>query len=539
MNPEKIGKYTVLELLGRGGMGEVYLGEDPYIGRRVAIKVIKGADPDARDRFLHEARVIGGLTHPAIVSLLDFDFSGSEPFLVMEYLKGQGLDAWIKNPHSLAEQLVVLDDLCHALSYAHENGVLHRDVKPSNVQILPNGHAKLMDFGIARAAAGKLTATGSVMGTPEYMAPEILNDAAYSPRSDLYACAVLLYEMFTGANPFAAKTVAASLTNVLTLNPPDVRVPHPDFPRRLAETLMSCLHKEPALRPDGFGALLAASREAAGGPPMAAIPETRAIPMAPAPPVARGKAGSEPAATPARGLRWPWLGGAGAIMVLGLLWALNRGEAPTIPTASIAASPSPTSAAATATANPGPPETPPPSPTPGTAATPVLKTAPRPREQPDRATATPPRPEPTSTPAPVAKAAPSSAPAFPTPTPQPRPSAPPQPALISTPLPAAPGQPATAVPVVSGISPRTVRRGSSVDLEIKGEGLRRDLKAQVMQGRKPATGIKVLLQEFVSGNLIRIRILIEAETPLLTYFIVFQDASGIVVTQGVQIEVVL
>ncbi len=535
MNPEKIGKYTVIELLGRGGMGEVYLGEDPYIGRRVAIKVIKGADPEARDRFLHEARVIGGLTHPAIVSLLDFDFSGNEPFLVMEYLKGQGMDAWIKNPHSLSEQLVVLEDICHALSYAHENGVLHRDVKPSNVQILPNGHAKLMDFGIARAAAGKLTATGSVMGTPEYMAPEILNDAAYSPRSDLYACAVLLYEMFTGTNPFAAKTVAAALTNVLTLNPPHVRAARPDMPKRLADTLMACLHKEPALRPDGFGALLAASREAVSGESPAAIPETRAIPTVGAPPPSKGRAVTEPAPG-VKTTRWAWMGGAAAAVVLGM-WLVNRGATPTAPALPSTASPGPTPTAVTAT--PHPVSAPPASPTPEREAAPTPKAARVARDQPGPAIATPPRPEPTATPMPAATSAPSFVLPAATPTPQPRPSASAEPASIQAPLPAAPGPPVTPVPVVSSVSPRTVRRGSSVDLEISGTGLRKDLKAMVLQGRRPATGIKVLKQDFVSSGIIRLRVLIEAETPLLTYAIVFQDASGVVVTQGIQIEVVL
>ncbi len=533
MNPGKIGKYTVIELLGRGGMGEVYLGEDPYIGRRVAIKVIKGADPQARDRFLHEAKVIGGLTHPAIVSLLDFDFSGDEPFLVMEYLKGQGLDAWLKNPHSLSEQLVILDDICHALAYAHENGVLHRDVKPSNVQVLPNGHAKLMDFGIARAAAGKLTATGSVMGTPEYMAPEILNDAAYSPRSDLYACAVLLYEMFTGANPFAAKTVAASLTNVLTLNPPDIRVANPGFPRRLAETLMACLHKEPELRPDGFAALLAASREAAGGPPMAAIPETRAIPQAPASVVVPAK--PESAASPGRRVPWAWFVGVGVIVVLALVWSLNRGEAPTVPADRAVATPSLAAPTAAATSTPLAP--PPASPTPGRAVTPLPKATRSPREQPGGASAVAPQLEPAGTPAAVAPPSPTVVPIAATPTPLPRPTAAEVPA-VPTPVAAPSTPPATAAPVVSSVSPRTVRRGSSVDLEIRGEGLRKDLKAQVLQGRRPAAGIKVLRQEFVSSGVIRLRILIEAETPLLAYSIVFQDAAG-VVTQGVQIEVVL
>lgn len=535
MNPEKIGKYNVLELLGRGGMGEVYLGEDPYIGRRVAIKVIKGAEPDARERFLHEARVIGGLAHPAIVSLLDFDFSGDEPFLVMEYLKGQGLDVWLKDPHSLAEQLVVLDDLCHALSYAHENGVLHRDVKPSNVQILPNGHAKLMDFGIARAAAGKLTATGSVMGTPEYMAPEILNDAAYSPRSDLYACAVLLYEMFTGANPFAAKTVAASLTNVLTLNPPDIRVLRPDFPKRLAETVMACLHKEPALRPDGFGALLAASREAAGGPPVA-VPETRAIPATRAPTALPGNVGLQPVPPSGRGMPWAWLGGGGVTVILVLVWALNRGEAPGKQAELPTASPSP--ASLTMAATPSPTLTPGSSPTPERSATPVATRARGQSPPPDRGAMTPSQPEPTSTPVPIATVTPAAAPPPGTPVPQTRASVAAEPPTTETPLPAAPSQPETSPPRVFSAT-HQVRANSSVDIEVKGEGLRKDLKAQVLQGRRPAAGIKVLKQDFVNGGLIRVRILIEAETPLRTYSIVFQDASGVVVTQGVLIEVVL
>ncbi|MBX7183631.1 MAG: protein kinase [Vicinamibacteria bacterium] len=533
MTPAKIGKYTVVDLLGRGGMGEVYLGEDPYIGRRVAIKVIKGADPGARDRFLHEAKVIGGLAHPAIVSLLDFDFSGDEPFLVMEYLKGQGLDAWIKEPHSLTEQLVVLDDVCHALSYAHESGVLHRDVKPSNVQVLPNGHAKLMDFGIARAAAGKLTATGSVMGTPEYMAPEILNDAAYSPRSDLYACAVLLYEMFTGANPFAAKTVAAALTNVLTLNPPDIRAARPELPKRLAEAVMACLHKEPALRPDGFGALLAAARDAAGGPPPAAIQETRALPQTPSasrpspPPKA---AAPEPRRSMAR---WMWGTGTGLIVVLGTMWAVNRGPVAPGPVEPAAASPSPEAI----TATPGPSL----SPTSPPAAEPTA-VAPRtrrgPREPSEGSVASPSREEPMPTPAPIATPAPSlsASPATPSPTPRTTPLV--EPTVIATPVQAPPSGASPVAPrVLAGR--HQVRPDSSADIDIKGEGLRPDLKAVVLQGRLPATGIRILRQEFVNSGLIRVRILIEAATPLRTYSIVFQDASGAMVTQGVQVEVVL
>lgn len=540
MTPEKIGKYTVIELLGRGGMGEVYLGEDPYIGRRVAIKIIKGADPEARDRFLHEARVIGGLAHPAIVSLLDFDFSGDEPFLVMELLKGQGLDAWLRNPRSMVEQLVVLEDLCQALSYAHENGVLHRDVKPSNVQVLPNGHAKLMDFGIARAAAGKLTKTGAIMGTPEYMAPEILNDVAYSARSDLYASAVLLYEMFTGKNPFAAGTVAATLTNVLHSDPPDLRQVRPDLPPQLSDTLMACLRKQPELRPAGFGALIAAGREASRGTALSPPPETRAIRIEATPSLV------PPTSTPASQTARPkppylvWIGGAGAF-ILGVAWLLSQGFGPretAIPT------PSPKAAVALETSSaavqPAGPGTPSPSPIAAPSPPPSHRDENRDGTSRGRPIVAPTRLD--STPAPVSQPTASQAPPDPVPTPTPAVPAPTQPLSVvhPTPMPSAavttePSRPAISV---SSVSPRTLRRGSSVDLEVQGEGLRKGLKAVVMQGRRPATGIRVVKTEFVNSRIIRVRILIEAETPLLTYALMLQDEVG-ALTPGLQIEVVL
>jgi len=533
MIPEKIGKYAVLELLGRGGMGEVYLGEDPYIGRRVAIKMIKGAEPQARDRFVHEARVIGGLAHPSIVSLLDFDFSGDEPFLVMEYLKGQSLDAWIREPHSLSEQLVVLEDLCQALAYAHENGVLHRDVKPSNLQVLPNGRAKLMDFGIARGGSGRLTTTGAVVGTPEYMAPEILKDTAYSSRSDLYSCAVLLYEMFSGHNPFAAQTVAATLTNVLTLEPPDLRVARPDFPPRLAETLAACLRKEPEMRPDGFGALLAAAREAAGAE-VTAPPETRAIPnfsrpKAPAPAPA-------PAPPPARGSLRIGLG-IGAVALA--FWVVSRVVAP---------SPDPVASPASPTASPAPPTTPL-----ATAGSPVA-----PREtaaEGDRAASLGrPTPTPTATPAPTRVASRTQAPEparSPTPGPAPTPSATPSPTpspAVPTPEPARPA-PAKATPApvtesateevrATGLSPRSLRRGESVVFEVRGEGLSEGLTASILQGRRPAAGIRVLRVEFVNSSLVRVSVLSDPELPLGGYTLILRSRNG-VASPGLQIEVVL
>ena len=529
MIPEKIGKYTVLELLGRGGMGEVYLGEDPYIGRRVAIKIIKGADPDARERFLHEARVIGGLAHPAIVSLLDFDFSGDEPFLVMELLKGESLDRWLLKPHTLAEQLLVLEDICEALAFAHENGVLHRDVKPSNVQILQTGHAKLMDFGIARAAAGKLTATGAVMGTPEYMAPEILNDAAYSPRSDLYACALLIYEMFTGRNPFAAKTVAATLTNVLTLNPPDLREVRPELPRRLATALMACLHKEPALRPEGFTSLLAAAREAGSGSHAAPVPETRALSQERMTPIAPAR-GAEPARPKPR---WAWFGGVGAATVLLLAWGVTRNAPP----AGIGAEASPSVTPALIAV-----PTPPPSPTP----TPEIErppiAAPRPTRSAQRPESPPAGPV-TAAPVeavatPLARPSATPLPPAPSPTPTPRPSVSLEPPPSAPPAVADPAQVGPQAPAVDTVSPRAFRRGSSVVLAVTGKGLTRGLTASILQGRRQAAGIKVVRVDFVGPELVRVTVLSEPEVPLGSYTLVFQGAGG-VSTQGLQIEVLL
>lgn len=532
MIPEKIGKYAVIELLGRGGMGEVYLAEDPYIGRRVAIKIIKGADPAARERFLREARVIGGLAHPAIVSLLDFDFSGSEPFLVMEYLKGQGLDSWIKNPHSRAEQLVVLEDLCHALAYAHDNGVLHRDVKPSNVQILPNGHAKLMDFGIASAAAQRLTATGSVMGTPEYMAPEILGDAAYSTRSDLYAAGVLLYEMFMGKNPFAAKTVAATLTNVLSLNAPDIRRTQPEFPTRLAEALMACLHKNPELRPDGFAVLLAAARDASGAP-SSPPPETRAIPVPSSP--------ERVPPAPARPVREPLRIGAGIGVVALAMWVLSRGLAP---------STEPVGSMTSLNVSPLPTGTPPASTplSPGTSSPAEPAVTPAPVRLTPTPTPTPPAPSrvasrpmavapsPTSYPGPVLTPSP---PPEPTPSPVlPAPEPPRSAPMKASPAPTIVAEPGNAEVRATGVSPRSMRRGESVVLEVRGERMPPGVTASIFQGRRPAAGIRVLRVEYVSPTLVRVSVLSDPELPLGGYTLILRDRDG-VTSPGLQIEVVL
>ena len=255
-SPSEIGRFRILTLLGEGAMGRVYLGEDPDLERRVAIKVMtSSADEEARERFRHEARSIGQLAHPNIVQIHEFGFHGDNPYLVMEYLEGLDLEQWLASPRPLAARLVVLRDLCRAVDHAHQREVLHRDIKPSNVQVLPDGRAKLVDFGIARSRSVQLTATGVVLGTPEYLAPEILSDVHYSAASDLYAVSLLSYRTLAGQNPFRAQNLEACLTRILTHRAPPLAEYCPELPEPLRQVIDQGLVKDPEDRPEDLRAL--------------------------------------------------------------------------------------------------------------------------------------------------------------------------------------------------------------------------------------------------------------------------------------------
>jgi len=248
--PDQIGKYRILGTLGQGAMGRVYLGEDPHIGRKVAVKVLSGATGDeARARFLEEARTIGHLSHPEIVTLLEFGFHEGQPFLAMEHLEGESFERWLARRPPEAAVLGVLVALCRAIDHAHAQGVLHRDVKPSNLQVLDDGRAKLLDFGIARAGSVALTATGMLMGTPQYLAPEVLNGEGHSTASDVYAVGLVVYEALTGLNPFAAGTLEQCLTRVLTSVPEPLAALRPDLEPELAGAVQACVARRPADRP--------------------------------------------------------------------------------------------------------------------------------------------------------------------------------------------------------------------------------------------------------------------------------------------------
>ncbi len=257
--PAHIGRFTILSTLGIGGMGIVYLGKDPDIGRKVAIKVLHSVnDPATLDRFKNEARTIGELSHPNIVTLLEYGVENNQPFLVMEYLPGEPLEKWKNTAHTLFEHKKVLLGLCDALGFAHENGILHRDLKPGNVQILPGGHPKLLDFGIARSDDAGLTATGFFIGTPKYLAPELLTGDPHSVSSDCYSLALIAYTMLCGQNPFEAEQFEAVMTKKLTVVPTPLHQLNAAIPHTLSETISAYLQKNPGDRPQDLLPLKAA-----------------------------------------------------------------------------------------------------------------------------------------------------------------------------------------------------------------------------------------------------------------------------------------
>src|SRR3990170_1654850 len=224
-----LSKVHLQELLGRGGMAEVYLGTHTTLNRPVAVKILLGhlsEDPDLRRRFLVEAQSVAALRHPNIVQVFDFDVVDSRPYIVMELLQGLSLAEYLRGLHQLGHSLPLetvahlMESTAAALDYAHDRGIVHRDVKPANV-ILRQGSAPLKpgiplpkdvepvltDFGIARITGSTTqTMSGTILGTPAYMSPEQVRGEAADARSDNYALGIMLYEMLAGELPFDPET---------------------------------------------------------------------------------------------------------------------------------------------------------------------------------------------------------------------------------------------------------------------------------------------------------------------------------------------
>lgn len=247
---KRIGKYEVIDVLGRGGMGLVYRAFDRQLNREVAIKTLTEGftgDEEMLKRFYQEAAKTGALRHPNIVTVYDLGEQDGFPYIVMEYLSGDPLDRLIQSGKSqpLAYKLRILEQVCYALGYAHRNDVIHRDVKPANVIVQSDGTVKLLDFGIARQekTESRLTRTGSVIGTLQYMAPERLRNAAFDGRSDIFSVGVMMFQLLTGQLPFTGDY--AIVHKILTEKHPPLSQYLEKYPPALDSIIDHALAKSP------------------------------------------------------------------------------------------------------------------------------------------------------------------------------------------------------------------------------------------------------------------------------------------------------
>lgn len=251
--PSTIGPYRLARRLGRGGMGEVFLAWDERLGRRVAVKRILRDNPRAQDRerLRREARAAARLSHPAVVQVYDLVEDSAGDAIVLEYVEGRSLRALLAEgvpPLGLAVRLG--REIAEGLSAAHAAGLVHRDLKPENVVITRDGHAKILDFGIAKIQESEaLTAQGVVVGTAHAMSPEQARGGEVDGRSDLFSLGILLYELLTGTSPFRGKNSLDELQKVIGLAPPAVGTLRPDVPRGLANLVDRLLSKRPEARP--------------------------------------------------------------------------------------------------------------------------------------------------------------------------------------------------------------------------------------------------------------------------------------------------
>ncbi len=246
--PSRIGAYDIVDVIGRGGMGTVFRGNDPRIGRAVAIKMLTAAadDPDLLIRFYREAKYTGSLHHQNIVTVYELGHQDGVPYLVMEFLEGRTLEAVIGSGQAMpiAEKLGIILQVCSGLSYAHKNALVHRDIKPANIMILPDGTAKIVDFGIALLGGSRLTKTGHVVGSLNYMSPEQLSgNVEVDARTDVYSTGVVLFQMLTGVLPFDGGSTAATLRRIVQDPPPRLSEYLADCPEELEAILHRALVK--------------------------------------------------------------------------------------------------------------------------------------------------------------------------------------------------------------------------------------------------------------------------------------------------------
>ncbi len=336
-------RYRIVRRIGSGGMADVYCAEDSHLGREVALKVLHrrfAQDQEFVERFRREAKAAAGLAHPNVVGVFDRGEHEGTYYIAMEYLTGRTLKDILASEAPLSQQRTI--DLgvqiLHAAGFAHRHGVIHRDFKPHNVIVDEQGHAKVTDFGIARAGASEMTETGSIMGTAHYLSPEQAQGHAVTAASDLYSIGVMLYEMLTGRLLFEGDSAVAIALKHLSEPPPPISALRPDVHPALEAVVMAALAKDPAQRwqtAEDFAEGLEAARSqveagANGGQSTAAFAP---IPL-PAPEAAEAADGGAPPLAPVTRpereprRRWPWFTiGLLTLALLGfLIWAVASGQ---------------------------------------------------------------------------------------------------------------------------------------------------------------------------------------------------------------------
>jgi eukaryotic-like serine/threonine-protein kinase len=334
-------RYVIKRKLGSGGMADVYLAEDQELGRRVALKLLDerhASDEQFVERFRREAQSAASLNHPNIVSIFDRGRAEGTYYIAMEYLDGRTLkELLVRNgPTPIPIAIDYARQILGALSFAHRNGIIHRDIKPHNIIVGTDGRLKVTDFGIARSGASQMTEAGSIVGTAQYLSPEQARGAPVDPRSDLYSLGIVLYEMLTGKVPFTGDTPVEIAMKHLSQVPEPPSQVRPEVPHDLDAVVMRALAKDPEQRYASSEEMdadlarvargVAVSREtedamtqvlAGAGVTSAQTMVTRARPVAapPAPPVYRSPTPYYDYEEPPRGRSiWPWLLALGLII---------------------------------------------------------------------------------------------------------------------------------------------------------------------------------------------------------------------------------
>src|SRR5437667_823233 len=247
------GRYRVVRKRGTGGMANVYLAEDLELGRRVALKMLDerhAQDEQFVERFRREAKNAAGLSHPNIVSIYDRGEAEGTYYIAMEYLEGRTLKELIlsRGPTPVPVAIDYTRQILSGLSFAHQKGIVHRDIKPHNVVVGPDGRLKVTDFGIARSGTSQMTEAGSIIGTAQYLSPEQARGAPVDQRSDLYAVGVVLYEMLTGSVPFTGDTPLEIAMKHLSAAPEPPSKRRAEVPRELDLVVLRALAKHPSDR---------------------------------------------------------------------------------------------------------------------------------------------------------------------------------------------------------------------------------------------------------------------------------------------------